>query len=470
MYIISNAFKNLGRNKSRNLLLGIILFALILSVTIALVINTTTKGIIEDYKNRFGSKVTLRVDFDKLMAESKDSEKGYFSFPLAPEISPEQYLSFADSDYLKSYRIDMCAGVTFDQLKALGDEKRDGMTSSIGGGTEEYVSPKAKLMGFSDIKDLPDFADGKRKIIDGTLFQEQKECIISSDFAELNQLRVNDTFQVMDTNSKQWITLTITGIYADATKASGDLPPGAFSMQSAYDNRRNEIFVTMDTMQESFAMDHLIVNASYELKSPEGLEAFEAELRDKGLSDVYDVSTDEASYHKIVAPVIGLSSISMTFLWVILGIGIIILLFVTTMAVRERKYEIGVLRAMGLKKTKVAYMLVAESMMVTAVCLILGLGIGKVCAQPVADALINHQVEVTSQSNELEFKYSTGNSAGSIGMEEEVEPMSELKVALTLEAILQITAIALALALFASSVGVIFITKYEPMKILSERN
>ena len=64
MYIIQNALKNLARNKGRNLLVGIITFFLILSTTVALTINSTTNEIIQDYKTRFGSKISFQVDFD----------------------------------------------------------------------------------------------------------------------------------------------------------------------------------------------------------------------------------------------------------------------------------------------------------------------------------------------------------------------------------------------------------------------
>lgn len=469
MYIFKNAFKNLFRNKGRNLLLGVIILALILSTTVALVINATTKGIIEDYKNRFGSQVTLSIDFNKLTADSKPGADGSFAFPSAPEISSEQYMSFADSEQLKSYQIDITAGVIFSDLKAVGDEGNNGAVGSIGGGASDYIAPKAKLLGYSDPNNLPDFASGLRKIVDGEIYSGENECLISSDFADLNKLKVGDEFQITDTVSEKKVTLKVAGIYADATKATADLPGGAMSLEGSYGNRRNEILVSMDTISKNLDVNDLIVNAEYELKSPDLLEQFEKELRAKGLPDVYNVETDEAGYNKIVAPVVGLSKISMTFMWVVLIVGGIILLFITTMAIRERKYEIGVLRAMGMKKAKVAVMLVAETVMITAVCLGVGIGLGSALSQPVADTLIAGQVEAAeSAQNQGEINFSNGN----IGMDDtsDVTPLSEIDVSLTPEAAAQISMIALLLALLSSAAGVIFITKYEPVRILSERN
>ncbi|MCI9128223.1 MAG: ABC transporter permease [Eubacterium sp.] len=468
MYILKNAMKNLVRNKGRNLLLGFIIFALILATTIALVINATSRSIIEDYKTRFGSKVTLSVDFDKLMEDVKPDENGMAAFPTAPEISPEQYIDFSKSEYLKSYQMDMMTGVSFPNLEAVGDSQSGGMVGSIGG-DDSYIPPKAKIFGYSDPNNIPDFKDGLREIIEGEFYQKENGCIISSDFADLNQLKVGDTFEVMDSVTQKTVTLTVAGIYADATKATGDLPEGMVSLDGAYGNRRNEILVDLETMQGNFDVNNLIVNAEYELKSPDLLADFEEELRDKGLPASYIVNTDEAGYNKIVAPVEGLSKISITFMWIVLIVGGIILLFVTSMAIRERKYEIGVLRAMGMKKAKVATMLVAETVMITAVCLGMGLGVGNALSQPVADVLIAGQAETAQQDSGLSVQ---PDGSVNIGMATDtgVQPLNEIDVSLTADAATQIVFIALLLALLSSSAGVIFITRYEPMKILSERN
>lgn len=475
MYIIKNALKNLTRNKGRNILLGIIIFALILATTVALVINTTGRSIIDDYKTRFGSKVTLSVDFDKLMADQKPNADGSFMFPQPPEISSEQYMAFAESKHLKSYQLNMVASIAFPKLKAIDDDSETeqntgGSIGQIGslGGDEDYMMPKAKLISYSDTNNLPDFKDGTRKIISGNIYKEKNECIVSSDFAKLNNLKIGDTFQITETESKKNITLKVAGIFADATKTS-DLPEGVFLMEKAFSNRRNEILVSTGTLRGNFNAGDLTVTAEYELKNPELLEDFEKELRGKGLPDAYNVETDEAGYNKIIAPVEGLSKISVTFMWVVLAVGGIIILFITTLTIRERKYEIGVLRAMGMKKLKVAVMLVTETIMITALCLGAGLGIGSVISQPVADTLIAAQAEAT-QNNPQTGGQPGFNGSISFGGDSGAEPLTEIEVSLSPTAALQIASVALLLALLSSAAGVIFITKYEPMKILSERN
>lgn len=466
MYILKNAFQNLGRNKKRNLLLGVILFALIVSTTVALVINSTTNEIIKDYKNRFGAKVILSVDFDKLMSENKPNGDLSFAFPSAPEISPEQYISFADSELLKSYMMEIKKGIVFDNLKAVGEKDNDNMMGSIGGGSTEYVSPKAKLLSYSETNQMEDFIEGLRKIVDGEIFKNKNECIVSSDFAELNNLKVGSEFEITDsTNKDKKIKLKVTGIYADATKATGDLPPGSMSLEGSYGNRRNEIIVNQETMLTNFEKENLVVDAEYELLSPDLVKDFEKEVRAKGLPDAYIVGTDENAYNKIVAPVVGLADVSINFMVIILLVGSCVLLFVTNLVIQERKYEIGVLRAIGLKKFKVACMIVSEIIMITVVALVLGLTVGSLISQPIANVLIKDQSKIDNNNGNL-----GSGMIGSIGDNSDVTPLDKIDVSLTSEATIQIVFVSLGLALIASMSGVIFITKYEPMKILSERS
>ena len=65
---------------------------------------------------------------------------------------------------------------------------------------------------------------------------------------------------------------------------------------------------------------------------------------------------------------------------------------------RERKYEVGVLTAMGMKKWKVATQFICEILVVTMIAVIVGAGIGAVSSVPATNALLAGQVE--SQNNQ----------------------------------------------------------------------
>ena len=286
MYVIEHALLNLGKNKGRNILLGIILFAVIASAVIGMAIFNTSTVIIDN----------ARVEFD-CMIQIRPQKRQVGGNDNTPQLTLEDYKNFADSNYLT------------------GAEIVDPIVSMIGRNGAETI---------------------------------------------------------------------------------------------------------------------------FYLKSPDMLSAFEAELRTKGLPDDWRVYQDQAGYRKMIEPIESLKGVSLTFLMIVLVFGAAILILLSVIAIRERKYEIGVLRAMGMKKKKVALCLWVETIAITCVCFVVGMIAGTVLAQPVSNALW------------------TG----------------EEQISIVLDAIttLQILGVSVILASIAGAVSVSRITKYEPIKILMERN
>ena len=89
-----------------------------------------------------------------------------------------------------------------------------------------------------------------------------------------------------------------------------------------------------------------------------------------------------------MTPLNTLSTMAGWFLLVILLIGAVILIVLNIFNVRERKYEIGVLTAMGMKKGKVALQFLTEIFTVTLTAVIIGIIIGAVSSVPVTNALL----------------------------------------------------------------------------------
>jgi len=180
------------------------------------------------------------------------------------------------------------------------------------------------------------------------------------------------------------------------------------------------------------------IDATFYLLSPDLLPAFEAEMREKGLPDEWVVYRDEASFRRMLAPIDSLREVALTFLIIVLVFGAAIMVLLSAIAIRERKYEIGVLRAMGMKKKKVALCLWVETIVITCVCFVFGMIVGTVLAQPVSNLLWTGEGTISITLNTI--------------------------------TILQILGVSILLATIAGAVSVSRITKYEPIKILMERN
>lgn len=470
MYIIINAVKNIGRNRGRNSLMAVIVFAIILTTAVSIIINTTTSAIITDYKARFGAEVSISTDSAKL--QNRKTAESY------RQLTAQQQIAFGESDLLQSSNFSATIDISPRKLSSLSESERDNLMSNFLSGSiradgtkmPEVVPIKAKIVATDNPEANSDFKTETRKITDGKMYKNLNECIVSEQYAKLNNLSVGDTIEVDSYYKNDPMThkLTVVGIYIDNTMI------GTNNEEiTSISNRNNEILTSFETatgmkMFEQFGN----VSAQYFLKDPAQLPAYEKELREKGLADYYKVTTDEAGYKKVVGPVEGLAKVTNTFLTVVLILGSMILILLSILAIRERKYEIGVLRAMGMKKVKVALGLLTEMIVITGICLVLGLGTGMVASQPVADNLLANQIELAQENSNINGNAQMGGSTGlgAPAFSTEDKPLSELQVNLNTDAVMKIILISFALAGISSIAGIMYITKYEPIKILSERN
>ncbi|HDK7156701.1 TPA: FtsX-like permease family protein [Clostridium botulinum] len=470
MYILKNALKNLTRNKGRNILLCIIMTAILSSVAISVIINTTSSEIVKNYKDKFGAEVYIQTDMKKL---KEAIQSGKLDPNKATGITNNLIRDLAKSEYLKETKMQSKYYGVSDNLKALDqDEDNSQMVGAISG--QGINMPNLPVVGNDKIENLEDFSKGNRKIIDGKMYSKKEEAIVSEEFAKLNNLKVGDTIEVENTNKSEKydpLKLKISGIYQDLTtdkeNQQGVMPKMAIT------NKRNEILTSLDTLdfynqKVKKDKDLFTIEARFFLKDPDLLSKFDKEAHEKGLSDMANVSTDKGNYDSIVKPVEGLQKISNVFMTLVLVFGGSVLILISILGIRERKYEIGVLRAMGMKKGKIALGIMFETLSIIVISLVCGLSIGSFSAQPISNILMKNQLKV--QSEAMNDGFANIASIGSNITDATNATLTNLNVSLTGSAILAIIAIALLLGAISIGIGVIYIMRYEPMKILSERN
>ncbi|MBS6507188.1 MAG: FtsX-like permease family protein [Paraclostridium bifermentans] len=472
MYIFKNALKNLARNKGRNILLGVIMIAILSCVAISVVINTTSGEIIKDYKNRFGSEVYIQPDLEKIMEKAqKDGRESIES--IKPKYDLLEKLS--KSEYLKETIFTASYGGYSDKLKSIDQDEYEKNSNNSGntggvviGGKERSENAKESnltINGGFNSTGLEEFKKGDRKITDGNMPKKDGEAIVSEDFAKLNNLKVGDAFKVQnpdDPDKYDPLELTISGIYYDGTESQD------YGFKHPMMNRKNEIITTFDTLKAykvKIDNDLISVDAKFFLKDPELLSEFNEEAHKLGLDNLYDVSTDSQSYDEIVKPVEGLQKVANIFMILVLCFGGSILILISILGIRERKYEIGVLRAMGMKKGKVALGLIFETLSTIAISLVVGLSIASLSAQSISNVLLKSQIEAQNQSASEGMMFRMGGGAAP-----NVDPITNLNVHLNIEAIVGITLIALLLGAISIGIGIVYIMRFEPRKILSERN
>ena len=465
MYILTNAMKNLVRNKGRNILIAAVTLAIIVSTVVTLTINNAAAKVIDDIRLDLGSRVEVRQDFIEMRQSGLGREDASY-------ISIDAFYSFAESEYLSKAIWGANMYAWSGTLRAVDDySDSPGETTRINDNGEEVLVETLKLITTSDPDYIADFGT-LRNITSGGMFSSLNECIISEDLAQLNGITLGDVIELKGAyaTGKDY-ALTVVGIYSDATE---DYTNWFFAINGRFaDNRRNEIIAGFDTlMAAGWETNHgLDLKTEYFLKDPDDIKRFEAEVRSKGLPITYNVSINQAAYDKVTGPLAGMKNAAVTFMVVILILGAIVLALISFLAVRERKYEVGVLRAMGMERGKVAFGMLSETVMISALCLLIGLGAGSAIAQPVASGILAGRVAAAEATgggaNKVLF---AGGQMQTDDYAEGYTPESEIQVSLSSDTLVQIIILTLALAALSGIIGVVIITQYEPLKILRSRN
>lgn len=373
------------------------------------------------------------------------------------------------------------------------------------------------ITGYSSDSAMKDFVDGSSSITEGEMFAEgtaDNTCVISSELASYNDLAVGDTITLSNPNQEdETYTLTIAGIYeTESTSDSASSMMGGF-MAGA--DSSNQIYVSYQTLETILTQSEenattttdsttgettttalrSMLNGTYAFDSVSDYEKFQDEVKEMGLSDDYTVSSsDLTSYEESLEPLQHLSEYAGYFLMVILAIGAVIRIVLHIFAIRERKYEIGVLAAIGMKKWKIAVQFLTESLCITFCALIIGAGIGAVSSVPVTNHLLAQQIENSSSfGQEQWFGRETGaqgsteapeqpggskekaetpevSNAGGPGFAQAADYVSSISSATDMQVILEMMGIGILLTLISGCTALIFIMRYDPLKILSNRD
>ncbi len=542
MYIIKNAFRCIGRAKGRNILIGIIVLVIAISACIGLSIRQAAQSAKEETLSGMSVTATISVDRESIMGGMTEGGGGGFDKDQFADmmggtaaLTLEEYQKYAAASSVKGFYYTITASLDgSDNIEAVSTSGSSSGSNegTLEGGTGDFggsfggggfggrpgmmmSSGDFSITGYSSDSAMTSFINGTMTITDGAVFAEgtaSYDCIISKELATYNDLSVGSVITLTNPeNEEEGYDLTVVGIYSDSSSNEG------FSMMRGSDPANNiymsytalnaiitasrEAYdaVTDGTADAEAAITGTL-SATYTFADTDDYYLFEEEARALGLSDTYSVSSqDLTAFENSLVPLNTLGEMAGWFLIIILIIGAIILVVLNIFNIRERKYEIGVLMAIGMKKAKVAMQFLIEAFAVTLAAVIIGIGVGAVSAVPVTNALLANQIESSQgQANKLEQSFGRGEmpdmgnmgnfggggfgggmeppsggkfeAIGNIFGEGAANYVSEVNSAMNLTVVLQMLGIAILLTLIAGAASILFVMRYEPLKILSNRD
>jgi putative ABC transport system permease protein len=530
MFIVKNALKSINGAKGRNIIIAVIILTIVTAATLALAINNSAS-----YAKQTGlsdTKITAAVEVNRTTmmqapetsgsateggsgSESSQTDRqARMQEMLAKEneltLSKYQEWEKDSTVPISSYYSDSInVAQSSSNLKPIENSSTDNAPQGGGGGFSMSGSQSDFMItGLSSdeaVEALSNFS-----IKDGKVFgyddSDVNQAVISETLATYNNLKVSDTVTVQNPDkASETYKFKIVGICEDTQSSSS----GGFGMMGA--DPANTIYVNYKTVANMIANSKKnpatldtdtnptkttsalagSLSYTYVLGSKQDYDQFASDLKTAGLDDSFQVtSPDVEAYEASLVPLENLSTFATTLFWIILGVGAIVLIALSIFNIRERKYEIGVLTAIGVKKPKVAAQFAVELLIVTLFAVVIGGGIGAATSVPVSNAMLKAQIS-SEQSKETSERsafgrdrmggagapgeggapaVAGGGGPSTIGRAGSSQSFTEQVNAVVTPTILfELLAIGLALSILGSLVGVVFVSRYEPLQILADR-
>ena len=107
MYILKNAWKNITRNKGRNILIGIIIVVIAAASSITLAIRESANDIVKAYQEKNKIEATIGMDRNSLMnmlrQDNASQEDMINAFNKIEGVTVEEIDKYGESDYVSDY-------------------------------------------------------------------------------------------------------------------------------------------------------------------------------------------------------------------------------------------------------------------------------------------------------------------------------------------------------------------------------
>ena len=519
MYIIKNAWKNIIRDKGRNILIGIIIVVIAASSSVTLAIRKSANDIVKAYQEKNKIEATIGMNRNNLMESLKkdnsSQENMINAFNNIASVTVEEIESYGDSEYVSSYYYTYELSVDAKDIKEATDslvretEETNTTTETRsfgkgafpgfpGGGeqttsstttkrTERIFNEKAqdgafKLIGYNSYEDMTKFINGEYTIVDGEVSSdfESDSVVISEELATLNDLKVGDTIKFIDPkDSSKTYKATITGIYKENTDSSNN-------MSSMFTNSANEIITNINFIQKILDGNSNLkatITPTFIIKDADMIDKFTEEVQEKGLSEYYTITTNIDEIESATESVDNVRIFATTFLIITLIIGGIVLIVINMINIRERKYEIGVLRTIGMKKSKLSLQFMIELLIVAIASLMIGAGIGSCLSVPVSNKLLANEISnASSKYDDIGKNFGQGfpgNMPGGPGEQKDfksfdfgiaqVSEVESIDAVVDFKILGELLGIGVLLTLLSSLASMIAIARFSPLQILKER-
>lgn len=245
---------------------------------------------------------------------------------------------------------------------------------STSGGTTTFTMP-VTITGTNDESAIKTEGSTSLTWKSGKMFDTSKEAnvaVVGTQIADKNSLSVGSTFTAYST------TFTVVGIYDAGNTFNND-----------------GVYIPLSTLQKLSSQSGDITSATVTVDSSDNLTSVTNTIKSQ-LGSAADVTNSADIATATTKPLESVASIALFSLIGAVIAGAIIILLTMIMVVRERRREIGVMKAIGASNIVIMWQFVVEAITLTAIALVVGTGIGVAAATPLTNALVSNDSTSTS--------------------------------------------------------------------------
>ena len=491
MFILKNAMISITRNKGRNILIGVIILVIACAATITLAINNTASDLISSYKSAYDKELIISFDRKNMMKDFDFSDKDNMEsakekFNNISSYTIDDVKKFAESEHIESYYYTYNVSLNGNNIeKAESESNNDkgempgfpGKDNNFGGSSYDFT-----LNGYSSLEAMSEFINGKYEITEiadnaWDIAFSGNYVFINEELASFNSLKLNDKIEFVDDDGNVY-EFEIIGIYKENEE-------GSSSPMSMFSNSANTVITNADSLVAITSSNENVkgsIDPTFIIDDYKNADTIKNEFYEKGLNENYTVETNEEEATSGLTSVQNVKSFANTFLIITLIIGGIVLFIINMINIRERKYEIGVLRTIGISKVKLTMQFVFELMIVGLVALMLGAGLGATMSKGVSNSLLSSEIKSSETQSEKVKNNFGGPGGGNFDFKggpsmdfakkgtPNVEAYDSIDAVVNISVLLELLGIGLILILVSSISAMVSIQRFSPLTILKERS
>ncbi|HUS26680.1 MAG TPA: FtsX-like permease family protein [Nevskiaceae bacterium] len=231
----------------------------------------------------------------------------------------------------------------------------------------QSFTPPVSLRGTTNPTDLSE-GGGTFTLKSGKTFagsSSDNVALVGNSLATKNNLTVGSTFTAYGK------TITVAGIF-DAGNTFGN----------------NQVLMPLKTLQTLSDQADDVTGATVHVDSVTNIDSVTTAVK-KALGADADVTNGAEQAKQTIEPLNNIKTVTMYSLVGAVAAGAVIILLTMVMIVRERRREIGVIKAIGASNLKVMLQFMTEAVTLTTLGAIIGIAIGAAAANPITKMLVD---------------------------------------------------------------------------------